>query len=595
MNKKLLLLAITLPLSLASFSQQQWYKHNLDLTAGGGLQSIQFNPEKGDQKPLLGALIDANYRFMFNKHWGIGAGVGLGFYNARSVYDNLLISQDLVHEHNDEPYQFKAQFHNWKETQRMLDFEVPVQFYYLTPINEKWNFIGDLGAKLGIPVWNKYKIKDGTLKTTGYFEKATNIEYENLPQHGFDTYTYFSGKSDLRKIGATAFIDLGFLRHIRENRSLYLGAYFAYRFTNLATTSDDILYDGRTREYVGVMNSNFVDKAHALAAGVKIGLSFGFPNTYTRDSDKDGVADFYDICPETPMGVKVDTRGCPLDSDKDGVPDYLDQCPKTPEGLAVDSVGCPLDEDGDGVADYLDKCPQTPVDVKVDKNGCPLDSDGDGVADYLDKCPETPADAKVDANGCPLDSDGDGVPDYIDRCPNTNAGTKVDAYGCPDSLKIPRYDAYGRPIDGDGDGIPDYLDNCPEIPGVESNNGCPEVTEETMSILQTLEGIQFETAKSVIRRSYYEILSKVVKIMKENPHYKLIISGHTDNVGESEMNERLSNSRANEVRRYLINRGVDANRLKAVGYGDKKPIADNSTEIGRKKNRRVQFEIDYVK
>ena len=54
-NMKLLLLAITLPLSLASFSQQQWYKHNLDLTAGGGLQSIQFNPEKGDQKPLLGA------------------------------------------------------------------------------------------------------------------------------------------------------------------------------------------------------------------------------------------------------------------------------------------------------------------------------------------------------------------------------------------------------------------------------------------------------------------------------------------------------------------------------------------------------------
>ena len=287
------------------------------------------------------------------------------------------------------------------------------------------------------------------------------------------------------------------------------------------------------------------------------------------------------------------------DKDGDGVPNKLDKCPNTlPEAVNfVDENGCDKDSDGDGVFDYLDKCPNTPAGIKVDEKGCPVDSDGDGVTDDIDLCPETPAEARgyVDANGCPLDSDGDGVPDYIDRCPNTNAGTKVDAYGCPDSLKIPRYDAYGRPIDGDGDGIPDYLDNCPEIPGVESNNGCPEVTEETMSILQTLEGIQFETAKSVIRRSYYEILSKVVKIMKENPHYKLIISGHTDNVGESEMNERLSNSRANEVRRYLINRGVDANRLKAVGYGDKKPIADNSTEIGRKKNRRVQFEIDYVK
>lgn len=88
------------------------------------------------------------------------------------------------------------------------------------------------------------------------------------------------------------------------------------------------------------------------------------------DSDGDGVADDFDECPDTPKGVQVDSRGCPLDSDGDGVPDYLDKCPDTTVGVEVDEKGCPLDSDGDGVPDYLDKCPGTPPGVMVDENGC---------------------------------------------------------------------------------------------------------------------------------------------------------------------------------------------------------------------------------
>ena len=90
----------------------------------------------------------------------------------------------------------------------------------------------------------------------------------------------------------------------------------------------------------------------------------------------------------------------------------------------------PADTDKDGVYDYLDKCPNTPAGVKVDTKGCPLDSDGDGVYDYQDQCPDTPAGVKVDTKGCPLDSDGDGVPDYLDQCPRTPAGATVNEVGC---------------------------------------------------------------------------------------------------------------------------------------------------------------------
>jgi OOP family OmpA-OmpF porin len=88
------------------------------------------------------------------------------------------------------------------------------------------------------------------------------------------------------------------------------------------------------------------------------------------DSDKDGVSDEMDKCPDTPKGIKVDQRGCPIDSDNDGIADYRDKCPNTPRGVKVDAKGCPLDSDGDGVADYLDKCPGTPKGVKVDETGC---------------------------------------------------------------------------------------------------------------------------------------------------------------------------------------------------------------------------------
>jgi len=103
-----------------------------------------------------------------------------------------------------------------------------------------------------------------------------------------------------------------------------------------------------------------------------LGLLFSFGGEKMKvDSDADGVYDEDDRCPDTPLGVSVDSSGCPIDSDGDGVPDYMDKCPGTPKGAAVDADGCPLDSDGDGVYDYLDKCPDTPRGIVVDENGCP--------------------------------------------------------------------------------------------------------------------------------------------------------------------------------------------------------------------------------
>ena len=304
--------------------------------------------------------------------------------------------------------------------------------------------------------------------------------------------------------------------------------------------------------------------------------------TEQQDDDRDGVRNNQDQCPGTPSGVAVDANGCPLDSDGDGVADYLDNCLGTPQGVSVDANGCPPDADKDGVADYLDRCPETPQGVEVDVDGCPPDLDRDGVADYRDNCPGTPISAKVDQNGCPLDTDKDGVADYLDNCPGTPQGATVDEAGCA--------------LDGDGDGVPDYRDNCPGTPAGESVDatGCPlpKATESatvTEAGTWLYEDIKFDTGSATIKTASFAVLGEIATVLKQNPDLKVEIQGHTDSAGNLAYNNRLSTNRAEAVRGYLIDQGVNPDQLAATGYGPSQPLVPNDTADGRSRNRRVEL------
>ncbi len=168
----------------------------------------------------------------------------------------------------------------------------------------------------------------------------------------------------------------------------------------------------------------------------------------------------------------------------------------------------------------------------------PNDDDIDGVYDYMDECLGTSKGIKVDNTGCPLDSDGDGVIDNNDRCPNTPKGAGVNKYGCWASQQI-----------------------------------------------------LFDTGKWNIKSNNLDKIDNVVKILQLNPTINVQIEGHTDIYGGESYNRVLSQKRANEIVNYLISKGIASNRLKAVGYGSKKPVAPNNTEAGRSKNRRIEVKI----
>ncbi len=268
------------------------------------------------------------------------------------------------------------------------------------------------------------------------------------------------------------------------------------------------------------------------------------------------------------------------DTDKDGIVDNKDKCPEEAEDKDgfEDKDGCPdIDNDGDGILDVNDKCP----DDKATCDGCPqLDADNDGIKDDKDKCPKNPEDMDgfEDDDGCPeKDNDNDGIPDDKDECPNKAEDEDgfEDKDGCPD-------------VDNDGDGVLDVNDKCPTVKGTEENNGCPK-TEEIKRGRLVLTGVNFQSGKAILTQNSYKILDRVYESLAEWSNVELEIQGHTDSQGSSEYNRNLSQKRAESVKFYLVEKGIDSSRLNAVGYGEEYPIADNSTAAGREKNRRVEL------
>ena len=290
--------------------------------------------------------------------------------------------------------------------------------------------------------------------------------------------------------------------------------------------------------------------------------------------------------PEVFVGVSFGIGGPPRDRDKDGVPDDEDRCPDTPLGARVDAVGCAIDSDGDGVFDGIDKCPNTPPGAIVDANGCEHDGDFDKVPDGVDRCPDTPRGAIVDAYGCPHDSDQDGIYDGIDQCPSTPKGCLVNDNGCPK--------------DSDQDGVCDGLDECPDTPpNVKVDRlGCPiVVSDKETQLLETgmirLQNVNFDTGRAAITPESESVLDEVGNILARWPDLRIEIGGHTDSKGGAAKNASLSRERAQAVLNYLTNRFPELNpgQFTAAGYGSSQPIASNATELGRAKNRRVEFKV----
>ncbi len=169
--------------------------------------------------------------------------------------------------------------------------------------------------------------------------------------------------------------------------------------------------------------------------------------------------------------------------------------------------------------------------------------------------------------------------------------TKANSENGEYSVTVPAGKNYGMVIRKDG-----YMFQSENFDLVSSSN-YQEINQDfkieriELNISSTLNNIFFDFGSSSLKESSKPELKRVVKFMNSNPKMKIEISGHTDNIGSYEENINLSKERANAVASFLLDAGIDKNRIVTKGFGYNKPIASNETAEGRQKNRRVEFKI----
>lgn len=372
---------------------------------------------------------------------------------------------------------------------------------------------------------------------------------------------------------------------------------------------------------------------HAMA-----GVVYAFGSNRDKDSDGDLLTDIYE------KSIGTDPKN--PDTDGDGLMDGAEVNTHKTDPLAADTDGDGLtdgdevnryatkptqaDTDGDSLSDgdEVNKYKTNPVEKDSDKDGLtdgeevlthktnPLvgDTDGDLLSDgdEVKKHKTNPLQKDTDGDNLedgaevmthrtdPLktDTDGDGLTDGAEvNTYKTRPDEKdTDKDGLTDGEEVNRYKTNPNLGDTDLGGIPDGSEVARGINPLDKNDDVTvkEVVIERERILEknkalVLKGIVFETGKADIKPESEGTLREVLQSLQANPEVQVEIGGYTDNVGNDENNLTLSLNRANSVKQWLVNNGVDADRIMTKGYGETNPTATNDTPEGRQLNRRIEM------
>jgi len=308
-------------------------------------------------------------------------------------------------------------------------------------------------------------------------------------------------------------------------------------------------------------------------------VGIGWEPPFERDADADGIVDDDDACPTEPedMDLFEDADGCPdLDNDQDGVLDVADVCVLEPEDRDgfEDDDGCPdPDNDQDGILDVRDLCPLEAEDVDDYK-------DDDGCPDL-----DLPTAVRI------VDPDGKVIP--LARATVTGGEFSLDFKGETEAGLVAGFYTVKAAANG-------FAAKESSFEVKDSDQVLELVLERvatkvvvTRDRIDLKDKVFFDTGKASIQKRSFELLDSAVQILVDYPEIrKLRIEGHTDSRGGAELNQTLSQSRAESVRAYFIEKGVDAARLSAVGYGEDRPIDPAKNQAAYTKNRRVDFFVE---
>ncbi len=286
MKKKLL---IGISLLMCALTQAQEKEQYLYVLGGGGVHNLSYT-FPGNQNTINGGLgyqLSIGYSYFFDSHWGLNTGIGIQSFNSSS---KLNFSDSIVNQIDaeGEKYKYFAQYNNWTETQQSLFFDIPLNLLYRLNFNSKTKLLLGLGGKVSFPIYNSYKITDGNIVTSGYYERY-NLILTDLPQDGFPliqdkTDSYYNLNKSIGYNLKPAFMllfDLGITREIHKNLDFYIGGYLNYGLNNILNLEYKNItspggYDQNTQKFVfnynGVLAANQIAIITPVSFGIKLGL-----------------------------------------------------------------------------------------------------------------------------------------------------------------------------------------------------------------------------------------------------------------------------------------------------------------------------------
>ena len=281
-------------------------------------------------------------------------------------------------------------------------------------------------------------------------------------------------------------------------------------------------------------------------------------NPNNPDTDGDGLTDGDEV-------NKYKTNPLSADTDGDGLKDG-DEIRK----YSLNPINS--DSDSDGLNDG--------VEVNLHKtNPLKADTDEDGLSDYDEI-------AKHKTDPLKADTDGEGLNDgdEVIKHKTDPFKTDTDVDGLYDGEEVLKYKTDPLKKDSDDGGVDDLTELTRGTNPVDASDDVVKI-----GVPMILEGVTFESNKTIITPESAQILRSALKTLTTYPDIQVEISGHTDNVGSKKSNTKLSQKRAEAVRDWLIERGIDPARIIAKGYGPDQPIAPNDTPDNKRKNRRIEF------
>jgi outer membrane protein OmpA-like peptidoglycan-associated protein len=299
MKTKYFLTIVAASIALTAVAQQSEHDNYIGVNFGGGLNSALYKPANGTQGLGFGFDAGLHYGHFFNRTVGLGVGAQFSWANAYATYNWNEVTTGLTHPSNpNTPYNLTTGFSNFVERQNIGYLSIPVEVLFRKVLNDRAAFIGGVGLALDLPLYGKYLAKGGSYSTTGVFPALGNYSIENMPEHGFSTYTTTQGAkwNNRAKVGGSVIADLGFRVAMNDNWGMYFGLYAGYGFTNLlggAKTEEMIMInaaDPSKIDYRGTFDSNETGKANLIRAGVKIAIDFGWGDNKSKAKEAERLA-----------------------------------------------------------------------------------------------------------------------------------------------------------------------------------------------------------------------------------------------------------------------------------------------------------------